>query len=90
MRSMRGFPHTLDPGVINVALFRNEMPRIFGAHSIGGIGDAAYWNEAGALSSVKGDRGCDISVIVPGAAKFSGTVLGQKLGAICNELFALP
>jgi len=79
---------SLKPG--NVAVFRQELPMIAGAHPISGIGDAAYWNEAGALSAVKGDRGCDISVIIPGATKVSGAMLAQKLGAICNQLFALP
>jgi hypothetical protein len=57
---------------------------------ISGIGDAAYWNEAGALSAVKGDRMCDISVVIPGAAKIRGAALAEKLGAICNQLFTLP
>jgi hypothetical protein len=74
----------------NVSAFRRELPLIAGAHPISGIGDAAYWNEAGAVSAVKGDRACDISVIIPGAAKVSGSALAEKLGAICNQLFALP
>jgi hypothetical protein len=77
--------------VADIDVFRQELPRIFGAHPIGGIGDGAYWNGAGALSAVKGhDRGCDISVIDPGAPKIHDAELGQKLGEICNKLFAIP
>ena len=74
----------------NLALFRQEIPRIAGAHPISGIGDAAYWNESAALAAVKGGRECNISVIIPGSAKLSGAALAGKLGAICNQLFALP
>ncbi len=78
--------------VADIDVFRMEVPRIVGAHPIGGIGDGAYWNEAGALSAVKGhDRGCDISVIgYAGALKVHNAALGQKLGDICNKLFAIP
>lgn len=73
----------------DVDVFRQELPRIMGAHPITGIGDAAYWNEAGALSAVKGHgRGCDISVLV--GSKVRGEALAQQLGKICNALFALP
>jgi hypothetical protein len=89
--------HTCNVGPIYITLsvadineFRREIPRIAGAHPISGFGDAAYWNEAGAFSSVKGNRGCKISVIDPGAAKIHNAELGQKLGDICNKLFALP
>jgi DNA-binding LytR/AlgR family response regulator len=77
--------------VADIDIFRAELPRIFQAHPIGGIGDGAYWNGAGALSAVKGhNRGCDISVIDPGAPKIHNAELGQKLGEICNKLFAIP
>jgi hypothetical protein len=77
--------------VADIDIFRAELPRIFQAHSISGIGDGAYWNGAGALSAVKGhDRGCDISVIDPGAPKIHNAELGQKLGDVCNKLFAIP
>ncbi len=78
--------------VADVDAFRQELRRIVGAHPIAGIGDAAYWNEAGALSAVKGhDRGCDISDIAAlGTAKISDEALAKKLGVICNKLFALP
>ena len=103
LRNPAGHPRRLDAHSCNVGpiyislnvtdidVFRLEVPRIFGAHPIGGIGDGAYWNGAGALSAVKGhDRGCDISVIDPGAPKIHNAELGQKLGEICNKLFAMP
>jgi hypothetical protein len=102
LRNPAGKPRRLDAHSCNVGpiyislivadidVFRAELPRIFQAHSIGGIGDGAFWNGAGALSAVKGhDRGCDISVIDPGAPKIHNAELGQKLGEICNKLFAI-
>jgi len=84
-------PIYISLSVADIDVFRAELPRIFQAHPIGGIGDGAYWNGAGALSAVKGhDRGCDISVIDPGAPKIHNAELGQKLGDICNKLFAIP
>jgi len=78
--------------VANIDVFRQELKMIVGVHTLSGIGDGAYWNEAGAMSAVKGhDRGCDISVIgAPGQMKIHNADLGQKLGEICNKLFALP
>ena len=103
LRNPAGKPRRLDANSCNVGpiyislkvadidVFRAELPRIFQAHPIGGIGDGAYWNGAGALSAVKGhNRGCDISVIDPGAPKIHNAELGQKLGDICNKLFAIP
>ena len=88
--SCNSYPIYIQLSVANVAAFRAQMPRIAGAHPINGIGDAAYWNEAGALSAVKGDRGCVINVLVPGSTKVTGEALAQKLGAVCDQLFALP
>ena len=78
LRSPAGKPRRLDAHSCNVGpiyislivadidVFRMEVPNIFGAHPIAGIGDGAFWNGAGALSSVKGhSRGCEISVIDP-------------------------
>jgi len=103
LRNPAGHPRRLDANSCNVGpiyislivadidIFRAELPRIFQAHPIGGIGDGAYWNGAGALSAVKGhNRGCDISVIDPGAPKIHNAELGQKLGDVCNKLFAIP
>src|SRR5580698_5728010 len=50
--------------IMSVDTFRQELPLIAGTHPLAGVGDAAYWNGAGAISAVKGrDRGCTISVI---------------------------
>jgi hypothetical protein len=78
--------------VADVDVFKLEIPRIVGAHPMAGVGDAAFWNHAGALSAVKGhQRGCNISVIGEGyATKLHDQALAQKLGEICNKLFSLP
>lgn len=102
LRSPAGHPRRLDANSCNVGpiyiflkvadidVFRLTVQRIVGAHPISGVGDGAFWNEAGALSAVKGhNRGCDISVIDPGAPKIHKAELGQKLGEICNKLFAI-
>jgi hypothetical protein len=75
--------------VEDIDRFKLKLPQIVGTHPLSGVGDGAYWNAAGAISAVKGhDRGCDISVI--GApTKVRDEALGQKLGDICNKLFAL-
>jgi hypothetical protein len=76
--------------VANIDVFRQEVPHIAFAHPMVGVGDAAFWNQAGALSAVKRpDRGCDISVVGP-PPKIHDEALAQKLGEICNTLFALP
>ncbi len=76
---------------ISAEHFRQQMPLIAATHPISGIGDVAFWNEAGTVSSAKGQgRGCNIGVILPSQAKLQREVLAQKLGTICNKLFALP
>lgn len=76
----------------DIDVFRAERPRIVGTHPLSGVGDDAYWNEAGAISAVKGHkRGCDMSVVgARGSTKIHDEELGKKLGEICNKLFALP
>lgn len=78
--------------VADIDVFRQEISRIVGTHPMSGVGDGAYWNAAGAVSAVKGHkRGCDISVVgAPNVTKIRDEALGQKLGEICNKLFALP
>jgi len=82
----------IDLKIADIGVFRQELPMITGVHLMAGVGDGAYWNEAGAVSAVKGhDRGCDISILgTPGQMKIHSAALGQALGAICNKLFALP
>jgi|SRR6185437_7444727 len=71
--------------------FRRELPMIAGVHQMSGVGDAAYWNEAGTVSAVKGhDRGCAVGVFLQQDAKIHNAELAEKLGEICNKLFALP
>ena len=80
---------TLD--VKDVNEFRRELPRIAGVHPMTGVGDVAYWNGSGAITAVKGpNRECVVGVLVQQFAKIHDAELGQKLGEICNKLFALP
>lgn len=83
---------TIGLSIKDVAVFRQEMKMIAGTNPLSGVGDAAYWNEGGAISAVKApNRECDASALAVGAAtKVKGAELGAKLGAICNKLFALP
>ncbi len=75
--------------VANMALFQHQSKVVGDANTVSGIGDAAYWNHAGALASVKGpDRGCEINII--SGAKLQGEALAKKVGEICNKLYALP
>jgi hypothetical protein len=64
--SCNAYPIYIGLKVTSVAVFRQQLPLIAFAHPISGIGDAAFWNDAGAVSAVKGDRGCDISASFPG------------------------
>jgi hypothetical protein len=76
--------------VADVDVFRQEVPHIAFAHPMVGVGDAAFWNQAGAFSAVKRpNRRCDISIVGP-PPKIHDYALAQKLGEICNKLFALP
>lgn len=56
-----------------------------------GVGDKASQSLIG-IDAVKGaDRSCSIDAGgAPGSLRLKGAELGQKLGAICNQLFALP
>lgn len=56
-----------------------------------GVGDKAV-RSVGGIAALKGsDRGCSIHAGgAPGSTKLTGEALAQKLGAICNKLFALP
>lgn len=78
--------------VKTVDAFRRELPLIAGTHPLEGVGDAAYWNQAGAISAVRSpNRGCEMNVVgAPYGTKIRDEELGQKLGEICNKLFALP
>ena len=76
--------------IANLDVFKQELPPIVGAHSLDGVGDAAFWSQAGALSAVKRpDCCCDINVVRP-PTKIRDEARAHKLGEICNKLFALP
>lgn len=57
---------------------------------LAGVGDKAVRTTIGIEAAKGADRMCNIDVMPPFAAKVSGEALAQKLGAICNQLFALP
>lgn len=42
------------------------------------------------VRAVKGDRFCNIYVKPPFGNKIKGEAIAQKLGEVCNKLFALP
>ena len=58
---------------------------------LAGVGDKASSSLTG-IDAVKGnDRTCTIDAGgAPGSTKLTGDALAQKLGEICNRLFALP
>ncbi len=57
---------------------------------VAGIGDKAVRTMVGIEAAKGADRMCSIDVTPPFATTTSGEALAQKLGAICNQLFALP
>ena len=78
--------------VANIDAFRRQLKMIAGANPMTGLGDGAYWNQAGAVSAVKGNRGCDIEAfgVAFQATKLRDEALARQLGGICAKLFALP
>jgi hypothetical protein len=66
--------------VADIDVFRREISMIVGTHPIAGVGVGAYWNQAGALSAVKGHhRCCDISIVgIPEQLKIHNAELGQQ------------
>lgn len=67
-----------------------HMPYLGDVSPLAGVGDKAVRTAAGIEAAKGKDRLCAIDVMPPFAAKLSGDALAEKLGAICNELFALP
>ena len=57
---------------------------------LAGVGDKAVRTAIGIEAAKGANRTCSIDAIPPFAMKVSGEALAQKLGAICNQLFALP
>jgi len=77
---IQGGPATLDA---HMKYLTNPIP-------LAGVGDKAVRDATG-IEAVKGnDRMCDIDVMPPFGNKLSGEALAQKVGEICNKLFALP
>ena len=57
---------------------------------LAGVGDKAVRTSLGIEAAKGTDRMCSIDITPPFAAKQSGEAPAQKLGPICNALFALP
>jgi hypothetical protein len=56
-----------------------------------GVGDKAAQAVIGIVAVKGADRMCTIDAGgAPGSLQLHGAELGQKFGAICNQLFALP
>ncbi|MGH7023918.1 MAG: hypothetical protein ACREEB_10045 [Caulobacteraceae bacterium] len=56
-----------------------------------GVGDKAVVVTEGSIEAAKGqDRICDVDVQPASDQKLTGMALAQKLGEVCNKLFALP
>lgn len=85
-----------DGGSISITL-NSATPQSFDAYQkylvdpkpLPGVGDRAVQSMTG-ISSIKGSNtGCDINAGgAPGALKLHGQALGEKLGAICNRIYA--
>ena len=71
------------------AAFEADQKNLSNPVPIAGIGDKAV-NSMTGVEAVKGNRMCDIGVMPPFGNKLSGAALAQKLGEVCNKLFALP
>jgi hypothetical protein len=73
------------------AVFDDYQKYLVNPESLPGVGDKASQSVIG-ITAVKGaDRSCSIDAVgAPGSLRLRGAELGQKLGAICNQLFALP
>lgn len=87
-----------DGGSISITL-SNAGPAAFDAYQkylvdpqpLSGVGDRASQSVTGIDAVKGGDRSCSIDAGgAPGSLRLKGAELGQKLGAICNQLFALP
>jgi len=79
---------TLIPG--GTASLDRHMQYLPDPVPLAGVGDKAVRTMLGVEAAKGADRMCSIDVTPPFATKTSGEPLAQKLGAICNQLFALP
>jgi hypothetical protein len=90
---------TRDAGGSITITLSNAGPAAFDAYQkylvdpqpLSGVGDRATQSVIG-IDAVKGaDRSCSIDAGgAPDSLRLKGTALGQRLGTICNQLFALP
>jgi hypothetical protein len=89
---------TDDGGSISVTL-ANAGPATFDSYQqylanpvpLAGVGDKASQSMIGIVAVKGNDRMCTIDAGgAPGSLRLKGEELGRKLGAICNQLFALP
>src|SRR5690348_8278472 len=73
------------------AAFEQYQQYLVDPRPLAGVGDKASSSITG-IDAVKGnDRTCTIDAGgAPGSTKLTGGALAQKLGEICNTLFALP
>ena len=73
------------------AAFDQYQQYLVDPRPLAGVGDKASTSLTG-IDAVKGnDRTCTIDAGgAPGSTKLTGGALAQKLGEICNKLFALP
>lgn len=88
---------TTDNGGSITITLNSATPQSFDAYQkylvnptpLAGVGDKAVQSMIG-ISSIKGtNTGCDIDAGgAPGSLKLRGEALGQKLGAICNAIYA--
>jgi hypothetical protein len=73
-----------------LATFEAHQKYLTDPEPLSGVGDKAVRTVTG-IEAIKGsNRMCDIDVVPPFAAKLQGEALAQKLGEVCNKLFALP
>lgn len=88
---------TADFASISITLIA-AGPAAFQAHQqyltdpvpLPGVGDKAVRTATG-IEAIKGNsRMCDIDVMPPFGNRLQGEALAQKVGEVCNKLFALP
>ncbi len=73
------------------AAFDQYQKYLVNPQPLPGVGDKASQSMIGIVAVKGADRTCTIDAGgAPGSLRLEGAELGQKLGAICNQLFALP
>jgi hypothetical protein len=73
------------------AAFDEYQKYLVNPEPLQGVGDKASQSMIGIVAMKGANRNCSIDAGgAPGSLRLRGAELGQKLGAICNQLFALP